>query len=146
LITDNYSKMIVVFCLYPTLESEGCIHALTMALKTREKAIDLIHHSDRGIQYCSSAYVEILKSSTISISMTNTGSPYENAAAERVNGILKTEFGLNKTFRNRNEALKTVKKSIITYNTKRPHASCDYLTPQEAHAVKGKLKKRWKSS
>ncbi|MBK3517838.1 IS3 family transposase [Carboxylicivirga sp. N1Y132] len=98
LITDAYSKKIVGHCLYKTLESIGCVIALEMALRNREKDTSLIHHSDRGIQYCCHDYVNILNKESVKISMTESGSPYDNAIAERVNGILKTEFGLDKTF------------------------------------------------
>lgn len=144
LITDAYSKKIVGHCLYETLESIGCVIALEMALQNREKDTSLIHHSDRGIQYCCNSYVNILNKESVRISMTESGSPYDNAIAERVNGILKTEFGLDKTFSNYAEAKETATNVIPIYNEKRPHSSCDYLTPKEAHAEYGELKKRWK--
>jgi putative transposase len=84
LITDAYSRKIVGHCLYPTLEAIGCIGALEMAIQSRNKDCKLMHHSDRGIQYCSYNYVELLKMNLITISMTQSGSPYENALAERV--------------------------------------------------------------
>lgn len=146
LITDAYSKKIVGYCLYETLESIGCVIALEMALKDREKTTYLIHHSDRGIQYCCNSYVNILNKESVTISMTETGSPYDNAIAERVNGILKTEFGLDKTFYNYVEAKQAATDAIATYNNKRPHASCDYLTPEQAHVEFGVLNKRWKST
>ena len=91
LITDAYSRKIVGFSLYPTLEATGCIEALQMAIANRkyESPYTLVHHSDRGIQYCSALYIELLRSEHIDISMTQSGSPYENAMAERVNGIIK---------------------------------------------------------
>ncbi len=144
LITDAYSKQIVGYCLYPTLESKGCINALRMALVHRNKNTILYHHSDRGTQYCSAEYVGILQSKEILISMTENGDPYENAIAERINGILKYEFDLNMVFQNRNQALIAVDKAINTYNQKRPHMSCDYLTPKEAHTKTGEFKKHWK--
>ena len=143
LITDLYSKQIMGYCLYPTLEGEGCLIALKMALSKRTKNNILIHHSDRGSQYCSYEYVNLLNSNSIRISMTEKGSPYENAIAERVNGILKKEFSLNQEFRSREEALRVVERSIITYNQMRPHLSCDFLTPVEAHQMSGVLKKHW---
>lgn len=143
LITDFYSKKIVGYCLYPTLEAEGTLVALRMALTQRTKNIQLVHHSDRGSQYCSADYVTLLKSSGIEISMTENGDPYENAVAERANGILKQDFDLGRSFNKRDEALLTVDKSIEAYNGLRPHMSCDFLTPDEAHKQIGPLKKRW---
>ena len=144
LITDAYSKQIVGYCLYPTLESKGCINALKMAFENRIKTTTLYHHSDRGTQYCCAEYVDMLQLRGIEISMTENGDPYENAIAERVNGILKYEFDLNKRFSSRNQALEQVKDCVHIYNTKRPHMSCDYLTPIEAHAKTGLLVKQWK--
>lgn len=145
LITDAYSRMIVGYCLYPTLQRQGPINALTMALEGKEGAAGLIHHSDRGIQYCCDDYIQLLTSNSIQISMTEKGDPYENAIAERVNGILKAEFGLNKTFVSFDEAIKAVEQAVEIYNTLRPHASCDYLTPQIAHQKQGIIKNRWKT-
>jgi len=144
LITDAYSKLIMGYCLHPTLAAAGSVNALNMALAQRTKTGRLIHHSDRGVQYCCNDYVSILKSAEIAISMTENGDPYENAIAERVNGILKTEFDLSRKFATRAEALEAVENSIRIYNTRRPHMSCDYLTPAEAHKMTGILEKKWK--
>lgn len=146
LITDAYSKKLVGWCLYPNLSAEGSLQALEMALKGRTKFLpELIHHSDRGTQYCSFEYVQELKESGIAISMTEDGEGYENQIAERVNGILKTEFNLNRIFKSHGEAKIAVARSIEAYNTKRPHLSCDYLTPAQAHEFEGLLNKRWKN-
>ncbi len=145
LITDAYSKLIVGYCLHPFLTAEGSLKALEMALSTNwEKGQALIHHSDRGSQYCSFDYVRRLKSADISISMTQNGDPYENAVAERVNGILKTDFRLNRVFTMFDEAQKAVDKSVYNYNHLRPHMSCGYLTPVVAHQTEPPLKKHWK--
>lgn len=145
LITDAYSKQIMGYCLYPTLEAIGTLKALEMALSQRIKTqTNLIHHSDRGVQYCCNAYVSILKEENIAISMTEKGDPYENAIAERVNGILKTEFGLSQDFKGFEIAQKTVDTSIMAYNTIRPHMSCNYFTPAQAHQMTGILDKKWK--
>jgi putative transposase len=145
LITDAYSRKIVGFCLRKDLSSQGCITALQMALMNRGyKRHPLIHHSDRGSQYCCKEYVALLTSNKIAISMTENGDPYENALAERVNGILKSEFKLYTSSVGLEETRQLVAKSIHNYNTVRPHASCDYLTPQQAHVTSGELKKRWK--
>ena len=146
LITDAYSRKIVGYALHPTLEATGCIEALEMALGSRrlDSLYILVHHSDRGIQYCSSDYVELLTKSDIAISMTQSGSPYENALAERVNGIIKSEFFPKRIYQNHREAKKSLANIIRTYNEKRPHESLDYLTPLQAHNREGEIKKRWK--
>ena len=144
LITDAYSRKIVGFNLRKDLSGEGCLNALEMALAARTKAgSKLIHHSDRGTQYCSKPYVERLTENNIAISMTENGDPYENALAERVNGILKTEFNLYSCQRGFEETCCLVEQSICAYNHHRPHGSCDYLTPTSAHESSGPLKKRW---
>ncbi|MFD2999300.1 IS3 family transposase [Pontibacter toksunensis] len=146
LITDAYSKKIVGYCLHQFLSTEGCLRALEMALATRSKQeCKLIHHSDRGVQYCSFEYVKQLKAAGIAISMTDSGEAYENQIAERVNGILKHEFRLNQVFKSHMEALLAVEKGISNYNTLRPHMSCSYLTPSQAHQVEEPLVKQWKS-
>ena len=147
LITDAYSRKIVGHALHPTLEAIGCITSLELALRERknDSSFILVHHSDRGVQYCSSEYTELLTWANIAISMTESGSPYENALAERVNGIIKSEFFPKKIYQNHKEAKKSIAKIIETYNEKRPHASLDYLTPFQAHSQKGSLKKRWKN-
>jgi transposase InsO family protein len=145
LITDAYSRKIVGFNLRKDLSSEGCMNALQMALAARSYPNQrLIHHSDRGSQYCCKEYVSLLTENKIAISMTENGDPYENALAERVNGIIKTEFKLYSSSQGFEETYQRVTKSINNYNTIRPHASCDYLTPEQAHQTNGKLKKRWK--
>lgn len=146
LITDAYSRKIVGYSLYPTLGASGCIEALQMAISNRkyQSPHNLIHHSDRGIQYCSSIYIELLGSDRIDISMTQSGSPYENAMAERVNGIIKNEFYSNKIYQNYKEAKKQIDKNVFKYNSIRPHSSLDFLTPDAAHLSSGELKKRWK--
>ena len=146
LITDAYSKMILGYNLCRTLESKGAIKALEMALGSWDCSVrQLIHHSDRGIQYCCDDYTNILSEARISISMTQKGDPYENAIAERVNGILKTEFALSAVFNSFEQAAVLIDESITIYNKQRPHASCDYLIPEQAHQTTGILKKRWKN-
>lgn len=145
LITDAYSRKIMGYSLRMDLSAQGCIDALQMALTSRlypKRA--LIHHSDRGSQYCSADYVRILKEHDIAISMTENGDPYENALAERVNGILKTEFNLYSSSGGFDHTCELVKNSITAYNEHRPHSSCDMLTPAQAHLRQGTLKKKWK--
>jgi transposase InsO family protein len=115
-----------------------------MALSTCLTDQPLIHHSDRGTQYCSRAYTELLKRKGIDISMTQSGNPRDNAIAERVNGILKMEF-LDRKFDNINQAYKAVKDAINIYNSNRPHSSLDMLTPDKAHLTTGPLKRRWRN-
>jgi putative transposase len=147
LITDAYSRKIVGYALHPSLEAVGCIAALEMAIESRKRLSPyiLIHHSDRGIQYCSQNYTAILNVDRIAISMTQTGSPYENALAERVNGIIKNEFFPKKVYQNHKEAKKSIAIIIMHYNQTRPHASLDYLTPDQAHQKDGEINKRWKT-
>ena len=134
LVTDAYSRVIVGYHLSQHLKASGCIAALNKALKRRQNPFTaLIHHSDRGIQYCCDDYVQILQTHGINISMTQSGSPYDNAIAERINGILKQEFGLEKTFRSYNEAVEPVAKAIYFYNHIRPHFSCNLQTPEQKH-------------
>jgi transposase InsO family protein len=144
LITDAFSRKIVGYCLYPTLEAIGCVNALKMAIDNRRKGCKLVHHSDRGIQYCSAAYVEMLQYNKIDISMTQSGSPYENALAERMNGILKNEFYPKRVYQNHKEAFKVLASNIEIYNCKRPHLSLGYLTPEIAHEKEGEFTKSWK--
>lgn len=146
LITDAYSRKIVGYALCETLEAAGPLAALKVAVEQRQhkSPFTLIHHSDRGVQYCSSEYVDILERESIAISMTQSGSPYENALAERLNGTVKNDFFPKRVYQNHKEARKVISKSIETYNRKRPHGSVDYFTPEQAHAKEGILKKRWK--
>jgi putative transposase len=144
IITDAYSHKIIGHCLHPTLHSDGPVNALLMAAKSKRQ-VTLIHHSDRGSQYCCADYVKMLEHYDIQISMTEKGDPYENAIAERVNGILKMEFLLDKTFSSFSEAEQEVQVAVEKYNHIRPHDSCDKLTPVQAHEGNGFLRKRWKS-
>lgn len=135
LITDACSRKIVGYCLSRSLGIEGCIRALRMALKQIPKGAVVIHHSDRGFQYCSYDYIDLLRQKKVEISMTEQDHVYENALAERVNGILKDEFMLGETLRDYNIAQKMVKESINIYNDERPHLSLNYDTPSMRHAA-----------
>lgn len=145
LITDAYSRKIMGYSFQNDLTAEGCIAALQMALNNKVYKEQLIHHSDRGSQYCSQHYVKLLLENDIAISMTENGDPYENALAERMNGILKAEFNLYNTQLGFEQTRNLISKSINAYNRLRPHASCDYMTPEEAHLKSGTMNKRWKS-
>lgn len=133
LITDVYSRKIVGWHVHPTLSTEGCLEALKMALKTVRPGEKVIHHSDRGCQYASHEYAEALERAGITISMTEEQHCYENGLAERVNGILKLEYGLEFNQRTYENCVKNVKQAIEFYNTQRPHQSLSYRTPSEVY-------------
>lgn len=129
LITDLFSRKIVGYDVSDSLELAGCLRALKRAQRAARPAAGLIHHSDRGIQYCSNLYVEMLKKNRIRISMTEENHCYENAVAERVNGILKDEFYLDQCFFSIDHAQMATKNAIDIYNSKRLHLSLGYKTP-----------------
>lgn len=134
LITDAYSHKIVGNSLSKTLESLATIQALEMALSDNENQLnELIHHSDRGVQYCSHKYVETLVKNGVQISMTETGDPRDNAIAERLNGILKDEYLLNYNPSNYAEALEILNESINLYNNDRQHMSISNQYPNDVH-------------
>jgi len=144
LVTDAYSRKIVGFCMNNDLSAEGPVIALEMALEARAGNESLIHHSDRGSQYCADGYVSLLRSATIDISMTQSGNPKDNAIAERVNGILKQEL-LAEVYPDIKGARLAVATAVDTYNRIRPHSSVDMMTPDMAHIHTGPIKRRWKS-
>jgi putative transposase len=144
LITDAYSRKIVGYCLSGDLTAIGCVSALKMALDDDSEKDKLIHHSDRGSQYCCAEYVAILENHNIRISMTQSGNPLHNAIAERVNGILKTEL-LESNYNSFEEASNSIDRTIAIYNNQRLHSSIDMLTPNQAHHLEGIIKRRWKS-
>ncbi len=143
LVTDAYSRKIVGFHLNKKLTADGPVAALKMAIGACQDTKSLIHHSDRGCQYCCNEYVELLQDQQISISMTQSGDPRDNAIAERVNGILKTEL-LEDTYNDLATAKSAVAKAVNIYNYLRPHTSIDMLTPAIAHGMTCHLKRRWK--
>ena len=128
-----YSRKIVGYDLSDSLELNGCLRALKKAIYQAKATKGLIHHSDRGIQYCSNQYTQILIRKKMQISMTEENHCYENAMAERVNGILKDEFYLDQTFASVDHAKKATKNAIKLYNNKRLHLSLDYRTPNYVH-------------
>jgi putative transposase len=144
LVTDAYSRKIIGFSLSHDLSTDTCLRALKMALTTRTGTAPLIHHSDRGVQYCSAAYTRLLNQKGIAISMTQSGNPRDNAIAERVNGILKMEL-LHQTYEDIPSAVQSVKRAVTVYNTLRPHSSLDMMTPDKAHEMKGPIKRRWQN-
>ena len=149
LITDAYSRKIVGWCLWKTLATKGCLNALDQALASLKKGegAQLIHHSDRGIQYCSDAYTAQLKTfkfGAIQISMTENGDPYENALAERMNRTIKEEMLNNRVFDTFDHAQKAIARAVKEYNEVRPHLSINMLTPDKAHKMTGDIPKKWK--
>jgi len=143
LITDAYSKKIMGYELSRDLLATRTLQALKTALKQRQYKSSIIHHSDRGLQYCSAAYVNSLKKNGLQISMTQDGSPYDNAIAERINGILKDEFSLDETFGDFDQLKRQAQQAIFLYNNSRPHMSCSMLTPTEMHAQNKLEVKAW---
>lgn len=132
LVTDAYSKRIMGYEVCENLRATSSCKALSMAIANRQYPHQaLIHHSDRGLQYSSKDYTDT--AAGIGISMTETGSPYDNAVAERVNGILKEEFGLSQKLEDLQQAKQYVPQSIDLYNSLRPHLSCEMLTPNQMH-------------
>jgi len=133
LITDAWSRKIVGWHAGDTLETEGCLAALRRALKDLPAGQRPVHHSDRGCQYCSHLYTAELREAGLEISMTEDLHCYENALAERVNGILKQEYYLSSGFRTKAQAMKAIEEAVWLYNTRRPHTALKYQTPAAAH-------------
>jgi transposase InsO family protein len=137
MITDAYSRKIVGYALADNMEASNMVMALKMALKNRcDKATELIHHSDRGSQYCSQEYVEVAIKNGLKISMTENGDPYENALAERMNRTIKEEFGLDRTIKTKAQTQQVVEESIQLYNHYRPHLALKMKTPNYVHQIK----------
>ncbi len=146
LITDAYSKKIVGYNVSDSLNVKGYLSALEMALKNRVYKKELIiHHSDRGLQYCSNDYQKLLDKNHIQPSMTEQYDPYENAIAERINGILKQEFDIDKYDTNLKIKTKLVQNAVEIYNNFRPHLSNYMLTPNQMHKQKTIKRKQYKS-
>jgi transposase InsO family protein len=144
LVTDAYSKQIMGKHLSDNLRTINAVKALKIALKARKyPERKLIHHSDRGLQYCNPEYIKLLEDNAIGISMTTKYDPYENAVAERVNGILKTEYEIGDGFIDHKDARREINHAIWLYNTDRPHLSCENLTPVEAHRLENFVLKKW---
>ncbi len=134
LVTDAYSKKIMGYYVANNMGTESTVMALSMAIKQRkDNILPLIHHSDRGAQYCSDDYQLVLTKHNIRCSMTNNGDPYENAVAERINGILKQEFAIDTYHAELSIMKKIVKEAVNIYNEQRPHYSNHMLTPVQMH-------------
>jgi transposase InsO family protein len=133
LVMDAYSRTIVGYDCSDSLESQGALRALSMALRKLPSGSNAIHHSDRGCQYCSGSYIEKLKRKGLRVSMTEENHCYENSQAERLNGILKQEYGLGIQFLRKSDALRSVSEAVKLYNHRRPHQSLGYRCPMEVH-------------
>lgn len=146
LVTDAYSKKILGWCLSPTLHTDYTLQALQMAIRNAGCNLDgLIHHSDRGCQYCCEKYVKLLQDNNILVSMTECGNPRENAIAERVNGILKMEWLNDEHFYGIADARMRIAQVVDIYNNKRPHLSLNYETPSQAYLMVGEQTRKWKN-
>ncbi len=146
LITDACSHKIMGYHVARSLDGEHAITALRMAQRSSDHPLKgIIHHSDRGSQYCFAQYVKLLRAGKMRISMTETSDPLDNAIAERVNGILKNELLAHHHVENITQARCVLDQAVITYNQRRPHLSCDMSTPAQAHQLDHQLKRRWRN-
>ena len=146
LITDAYSKKIVGYNVSDNLNTESSLVALRLAIKQRKsKEIPLIHHSDRGLQYCANEYQKVLSKQRIIPSMTQNSDPYENAVAERINGILKQEFYIDQYNKELPIMKQIIKETVMIYNGKRPHLSNHMLTPDQMHQQNKLIMKTYKT-
>lgn len=137
MITDMYSRKIVGYAVADNMETESMIAALKMATVERKYPMaKTIHHSDRGLQYCSKEYELLTSKNNIRLSMTENGDPYENALAERMNRTIKEEFGMDKILKNKEQVKQLVKESILLYNQKRPHLALKMKTPEQVYQTK----------
>lgn len=137
MITDMFSRKIVGFSIADNMEAETMSNALTMAVAQREHPQKTtIHHSDRGIQYCSKEYAQLTQKNNILLSMTENSDPYENALAERMNRTIKEEFGMDKILSGKSQAMQLVEESIFLYNNYRPHLALQMKTPQQVYQTK----------
>lgn len=144
LITDAYSRKIVGFHVSDDMKVSSALVALKKALAQKPCETVVIHHSDRGIQYCSTAYVQLLQEHNAMISMTENGDPYENAIAERINGILKTEL-ISSYYNNIDAASMHIARCISIYNYRRRHSSLNWQIPDDVHRQEGPQIRRWKN-
>lgn len=143
LVTDVYSRKIVGWNVDSSLAVEGAMKAVRMALKSCTETKNLIHHSDRGIQYCCHAYNNLLQPKGVVMSMGEAGNCYDNAIAERVNGIVKDEYLLDSEFINKEHAIKAVRQAVYLYNYKRPHWSLNLQKPANLYKTKARADKQY---
>jgi putative transposase len=135
LVMDSFSRAIVGFDCSDSLEREGALRALGQALRQLPAGCEAIHHSDRGSQYCCQEYVQRLEGAGVGISMTQENHCYENGQAERLNGILKQEYGLGGVLASKRDALRSVGEAVELYNWRRPHQRLGYASPMQVHKV-----------
>jgi putative transposase len=149
LVMDAYTEEIKGYSLSDSLEAKYSITALNMALKSiegiKKEDRQLVHHSDRGLQYASNEYVSILNANNIRVSMTESGNPKDNPQAERINNTVKNELLKGHRFRSKKELIEAIEKAIFFYNNERPHMSINMMTPVQAANCTGERKKKWKS-
>jgi transposase InsO family protein len=137
MITDTYSRKIAGYAVADNMETENMIGALRMAMANKQhNHISTIHHSDRGMQYCSQEYKLLTSKNSIKLSMTENSDPYENALAERMNRTIKEEFGLDKKLKNHQQVYHLIEESIFLYNNKRPHLALKMKTPEQVYKTK----------
>jgi transposase InsO family protein len=137
MITDAFSRRIMGYAIEENMETESMIVALRMAINQRQNPLmPTIHHSDRGLQYCSKEYVNAAVKNNIRLSMTENGDPYENALAERMNRTIKEEFGMDRKMKSKEQVKKLVEESIFLYNNKRPHLALNMKTPDQVYYEK----------
>ena len=147
LITDMYSRKILGYCISEDLKTKSALKALRMSISNMTETKGCIHHSDRGIQYCSHEYTKYISNNGMQISMTENGDPLENPIAERINRTIKEEFTNEKTLRFASfpGAMRNIPTFVKFYNEERPHRSIEMLTPSTAYKMKGELKRKWKA-
>ena len=146
LVTDLYSHRLMGYHLSADLAAVSCCKALEMAQQAAGRGTQgLIHHSDRGVQYCSKEYVKLLQDDGIRISMTEKGDPLENAVAERMNGIIKNEYICQHVVRDIDHARELLNHAAMAYNTARPHMSCSWNTPDQTYKQKLRAQRMWKN-
>lgn len=137
MITDAYSRKIMGYALEDNMETQSMIEALRMAVSQRkDPLVSTIHHSDRGLQYCSREYALLTAKNNIKLSMTENGDPYENALAERMNRTIKEEFGMDRKLKNKEQVKHLIEESIFLYNQKRPHLALKMKTPEQIYNEK----------
>ena len=133
MVTDAFSRKIMGYSIADNMEAKTVRRALEMALKNRIGQAEIVHHSDRGLQYCSKEFIDLAERSAIKISMTEQGDPYENALAERMNRTIKEEFCLDHKLATKNQTYAAVKEAVWLYNNYRPHKSLTLKTPNQVH-------------
>jgi len=134
MVTDAYSRKIVGYAVDTTMEAESMVMALKMAVRQKKNNVSTIHHSDRGLQYCSKEYVDTANANNIRLSMTENSDPYENALAERMNRTIKEEFGLGRILLDIQQVKALIKEAVKLYNTVRPHLALKMLTPEDVYS------------